>query len=381
MHQESSSATRSAALPYNTGWVANTLSWSNREDIPFRFAVGSFTHEYQNTIDIVQKYDNDLVCRASFAHCYPPTKLMFSPAKTSSGSDLLISTADYLRLWEVKECVEGKDMKEKDLPENQEAADHGDGVKGKPEDETVADASPAALEKKKKSTINSQVTMKKMFDAGKPNDFCSPITSCDWNADDPEVVGCCSIDTTVTIWNIEQGVHTMQLIAHDKEVYDIAFAKGTHTFASCGADGSVRIFDLRDMEHCTIVYETPELTPLLRVAWNKHDQHYLSTFGINGTDVVIIDIRYPTTPIATLTQGHRDAINCINWAPHSSQYMCSGGEDCIANIWDLSNSPKDPPSRYLTYDAPAPINNISWSAQHEEYIVITAGEQAQLLKI
>jgi WD repeat-containing protein 68 len=28
-------------------------------------------------------------------------------------------------------------------------------------------------------------------------------------------------------------------------VYDIAFAKGEHVFASVGADGSVRMFDLR----------------------------------------------------------------------------------------------------------------------------------------
>ena len=31
-----------------------------------------------------------------------------------------------------------------------------------------------------------------------------------------------------------------QLIAHDKEVYDIAFAAGVNVFASVGADGSVR---------------------------------------------------------------------------------------------------------------------------------------------
>ena len=36
-----------------------------------------------------------------------------------------------------------------------------------------------------------------------------------------------------------------QLIAHDKEVYDIAFAQGTNVFASVGADGSVRMFDRR----------------------------------------------------------------------------------------------------------------------------------------
>lgn len=64
---------------------------------------------------------------------------------------------------------------------------------------------------------------------------------------------------TGTIWGIETGqplgrvnlvaghVKT-QLIAHDKEVYDIAFSRaggGRDMFASVGADGSVRMFDLR----------------------------------------------------------------------------------------------------------------------------------------
>lgn len=36
-----------------------------------------------------------------------------------------------------------------------------------------------------------------------------------------------------------------QLIAHDKEVFDIAFATGKNIFATVGADGSIRMFDLR----------------------------------------------------------------------------------------------------------------------------------------
>lgn len=36
-----------------------------------------------------------------------------------------------------------------------------------------------------------------------------------------------------------------QLIAHDKEVYDIAFASGKDIFGTVGADGSLRMFDLR----------------------------------------------------------------------------------------------------------------------------------------
>ena len=70
------------------------------------------------------------------------------------------------------------------------------------------------------------------------------------------MIGTSSIDTTCTIWDIEKGAVKTQLIAHDKEVYDICFANGVDMFASCGADGSVRHFDLRDLEHSTIIYES-----------------------------------------------------------------------------------------------------------------------------
>lgn len=54
----------------------------------------------------------------------------------------------------------------------------------------------------------------------------------------------------------KQAVKT-QLIAHDKEVYDISFANGkdTNLFSTVGADGSLRLFDLRSLEHSTILYE------------------------------------------------------------------------------------------------------------------------------
>ena len=53
------------------------------------------------------------------------------------------------------------------------------------------------------------------------------------------------------------------------QVYDIAWG-GVGVFASVSADGSVRVFDLRDKEHSTIIYESPHPdTPLLRLGWNK----------------------------------------------------------------------------------------------------------------
>lgn len=103
-----------------------------------------------------------------------------------------------------------------------------------------------------------------------------------------------------------------QLIAHDKEVYDIAFSKSKDVFATVGADGSLRMFDLRcagcivchrvpsltsyychrSLEHSTIMYESENLKPLLRLAWNKQDQNYLATVVMDSPIAYVLDIRY-----------------------------------------------------------------------------------------
>ncbi len=122
-----------------------------------------------------------------------------------------------------------------------------------------------------------------------------------------------------------------QLIAHDKEVYDIAWG-GVGVFASVAADGSVRVFDLRDKEHSTIIYESPQPdTPLLRLGWNKQDPRYMATILMDASKVVVLDIRYPTLPVAEL-QRHQASVNAIAWAPHSSCHICTAGDDSQVNV-------------------------------------------------
>lgn len=60
-------------------------------------------------------------------------------------------------------------------------------------------------------------------------------------------------------------------------------------FASVGADGSVRMFDLRHLEHSTIIYEDPQHHPLLRLCWNKQDPNYLATMAMDGMEVSAVE--------------------------------------------------------------------------------------------
>jgi WD repeat-containing protein 68 len=133
------------------------------------------------------------------------------------------------------------------------------------------------------------------------------------------LLGTACIDTTCTIWDVNTQQAKTQIIAHDKEVYDIggyyrshihlfdalpwhshqscticspfiiqvisvsavvwllcctivwhtAFARGKDLFASVGADGSVRMFDLRSLVHSTIIYEVGPVVTALSIVLKR----------------------------------------------------------------------------------------------------------------
>mmetsp|Transcript_29613 Transcript_29613/g.41278 ORF Transcript_29613/g.41278 Transcript_29613/m.41278 type:complete len:419 (+) Transcript_29613:66-1322(+) len=316
---------------YEAPWLVYGMNWSVREDKKFRLAIGSFVEEYNNKVQIVEldEESGKFECTGSFEHPYPTTKIQWMPDKPGSRPDLLATTGDYLRLWKV----------EKD-----------------------------------------RVSMECLLNNNKNSEFCAPLTSFDWNGTDPSLIGTSSIDTTCTIWNVETKQAKTQLIAHDKEVYDIAFAPSADVFASVGADGSVRMFDLRSLEHSTIIYESQNLVPLLRLSWNKQDPNYLATFLMDHNHVVVLDIRSPAEPVAEL-KGHSKPVNSIAWVSHSSCHICSGGDDRQALIWDLSPLPKPIVDPILAYNAQAEINTLEWSALQPEWVAITLQRKLQILRL
>lgn len=87
-------------------------------------------------------------------------------------------------------------------------------------------------------------------------EFSNPISSFDWNHVDPSKIAVSSVDSTVTILDINRQTLTTQIIAHDKAVYDVSFAPNDSMFASCGEDGSVRIFDINNLQQSNIIYES-----------------------------------------------------------------------------------------------------------------------------
>lgn len=335
-----SSSSYADAIEYDAKDSLYSVAWSYRQDMGHaRLAIGTFIERYTNKVHLIRHTPTGLEHDSTFEHPYPTTKVQWIPDRTGSRPDLIGTSGDFLRLWQADERGE------------------------KPR-------------------------MKCVLTNDKTNEYCAPLTSFDWNETDLSLVGTSSIDTTCTVWDIETQQAKTQLIAHDKEVYDFAFAaRGTDIFASVGADGSLRLFDLRSLDHSTIIYESQDMTPLLRLRWNTKNPNYLATVAKDCPEVVILDIRQPSIPVAHLVHHTDHSSNCVNalsWAPHNASQIATGGDQCLALIWNvptLSNAniqkAIDPS---LSYTARASISNMQWAPVNNDWIAIVTDNKLQVLR-
>ncbi|KAG9082617.1 hypothetical protein FS749_006711, partial [Ceratobasidium sp. UAMH 11750] len=285
---------------YALDWCHTHGPSSSRARSAFRIALGTFVEDYRNRITIVGLPDesslienasspgssSDFVVLAEAMHGYPPTRLQWEPASAvgqswpikTSGAELLATTGDALRVWEFVTESDGG----------------------------VGPGSQAGFVGRQGSAgLGGKLSQKIALSSSKnPNPTTPPLTSFAWNTISPSLIVTSSIDTTCTVWDISSSTAVTQLIAHDREVYDVAWVPhSTDAFVSVGADGSLRAFDLRSLEHSTILYETPNppaiktedggaptaaragSASLLRVAFNPLDANYLATFHMDSSNV------------------------------------------------------------------------------------------------
>lgn len=202
--------------------------------------------------------------------------------------------------------------------------------------------------------------------------------------------------------------------SHDREVFDVAWAPNSKDiFASVGADGSVRSFDLRQLDHSTILYESPSVdgsrlrgSPLLRLAFNPTDPNSVAVIHADSPVVTILDVRSPGLAVAEL-RSHASAVNGIAWqgglsgsgspvngyadyAETGSALLASVSDDCQVLLWDLhhpntqAGAKQALPRQYglanSASSAPAPIDNVVWGSGRE-YIGIAMGNTVRCMRV
>lgn len=291
-----------------------------------RLAIGSLVQCPQNYIEILEMTENDLKKVYQQDLEYPTTKLIWGP--TDSKNSLLASSSDCIRLFYFDE-----------------------------NDSTL--------------TLKSSLVNKK-------SKYSGPLTSFDWNRVNDSILGTASLDTTCTIWDLNKSTIRTQLIAHDKEVFDISFSKEENTFISSGADCSVRLFDLRQLDHSTIIYETKSYYPITKIAWNMNNKNLIAALSLESSIVYIFDSRNTNVSLVEL-KFHKEPVTGMVWSPNNCMQICSVSEDknvIISNVQsDAANQ-----NNNVCYAAPSEINNVNWCETSPEWIGITFKNQVQLLR-
>ncbi|RCK63377.1 hypothetical protein Cantr_10166 [Candida viswanathii] len=381
---------------------------------------------------------------------YPVTHLQWDPLMLLCGSttERLAASSEVLRLYKV--------------------VDNGGDSYSLQQTHTLAN-NTAASSTSSNSTNSSHSAASK---AAEDINTYPPVTSFDWNKADPNILITSSVDTTCTVWDLHRShprTSTMasssttsattvnnnnnnnsttsnddmtdtatvktQLIAHDSEVFDVKFMhKSTNVFASVGNDGSMRVFDLRSLEHSTIIYEPPPVSvtstssstttsstignpnsstfnskALLTLTTSNIDQHHLATVGINSNQVIVIDMRMPGIPVVTIDGSlggiTHSLINSIKWHP-TSNYLLTGGDDCQALVWDINNLPSSGSAAVagssssngstngngghasmvidtpvLAYTEDLEINNVCWRQNQGDWMGVVSGKGFQAVLI
>lgn len=183
----------------------------------------------------------------------------------------------------------------------------------------------------------------------------TPMTSLSWNPINGSKLATCAVDTTVSIWDVERGKLETQLIAHDKAVFDITYGN-SHQFASVSEDGSLRIFDTRDLDRSTILYE--DSAALLRVAWDTGNTNLIAAIAADAPDVFLFDVRRPGFLVSVL----RCAAACPNAVAWSGRgQLAAGLSDGTAAVFNESiKSAKAAPDITINPDR-GDVSNIAWN--------------------
>ena len=241
-------------------------------------AIASFEKKSSNQINIYKSCGEHFILEQEIPVMFPQTKICFSPQGTLTPIDSFISCDTKLSMYKIQ-----------------------DGVTSKTADISISDV----------------------------ND---PITSADWSKFDPYICVASCVDGTATVVDLNRNQAVSKIQTHEQPVYDISFCSTSSTFVTAGLDGSMRIFDLRDLQSFLIFYQAA--MPIQRAMISPFEGYHVAALVKGSSRAVIIDNRKPGQSCA-LCGGSDAPITGMSWSKLSPSRLFTGHADksiCACDI-------------------------------------------------
>ena len=266
------------------------LAWSSPFSSETRLAIGSFDKSPTNFLKIIKFVGPSAINESEIALPYPICSLKFCPQGSNNASDKLITSGDNLKLWQILQ--------------------------------------------------NGQIQLVSDI-ATSPSKI--PLTCFDWSIFQESLVLVGGTDGAATAVNVANGQIAARIIAHDHPIYDISFCAANPTFLTASFDGSLRFFDLRDLQSSFIYYQTS--MPIMKIEVCPFESNYIALFASNSQVVTVIDSRHPGVPIHTCEAGP-SPITCIGWSNINANSIFWSTDDCCLCSTFL-NEAMSPPANIL----------------------------------
>eukprot|EP00767_Chilomastix_cuspidata_P004102 gnl/Chilomastix_cuspidata/4231.p2 GENE.gnl/Chilomastix_cuspidata/4231~~gnl/Chilomastix_cuspidata/4231.p2 ORF type:complete len:330 (+),score=137.78 gnl/Chilomastix_cuspidata/4231:1525-2514(+) len=319
------------SFEFTASWMAYCACWSERLESSHTLAISSFKEDYSNCFQVIgmNSSTSELEVRAEKSHPYPISKLQFMPNPCPNDLDLIVSSGDFLRIYEFDE-------------------------------------------------VNKAIHTRAMLDNYPREEACAPVTSLDWAFNNKAMLGSCSTDSTATVWDVEKLAPVVHLKAHDAAVFDISFAPSNAAFSTCSQDGTIRGFDTRDAATSLLLYAAP--TAVLKLRHNRLNENLVAAILLDDGQIIVVDRRNPGNIYASLAR-HEKPVNALCWAPHGEGFLATAGEDEQVLIWQIGEKPGMNFDPLLHWTADLPVNSVEWNRREPEWIAVTSGTQVTMLRI
>ncbi|XP_066484279.1 glutamate-rich WD repeat-containing protein 1 [Tiliqua scincoides] len=212
----------------------------------------------------------------------------------------------------------------------------------------------------------------------------------DWSPKKPGTLLTGDCNKNIHLWTPKEDgswfVDQRPFAAHTASVEDLQWSPNEATvFASCSADASIRIWDIRAApgRACMLTASGAHDTDVNVISWNRNEPFIVSG-GDDGT-LRIWDLRQfqKGSAVATFKQ-HTAPITSVEWHPTDSGVFAASGADDQVTQWDLAVERDEegeaedptlasiPPQLLFVHQGENDIKELHWHPQCPGTLITTA---------
>ncbi|KAJ8521980.1 hypothetical protein ONZ45_g1368 [Pleurotus djamor] len=186
--------------------------------------------------------------------------------------------------------------------------------------------------------------------------------------------------------------------SHTSSIEDLQWSPTEPTvFASCSADQSVRIWDVRSKGRKSVAaIGTAHPSDVNVISWNRATSYLLLSGGDEG-GIKVWDLRNvkpsgaDPTAVASFN-WHTSAITSVEWHPTEDSIFAASGADDQVTMWDLAVELDDdemdgtddtrqvPPQLLFVHQGQRDIKEVHWHPQMPGTVVSTASDGFNIFK-